>query len=284
MDKQNFLAPIIERAMRNQVVDPEDYIGDDGLLVCGKCNTPKEKILHINEDDIKVPVMCRCREEQVKREEEERRRREEMERSKKLRSNSLMDGKFWESTFDSFKVTEKNIQTLKWCKRYATGFDEMIAKNQGLLFTGDVGTGKTYAAACIANYLLDRCVPVVMTSFVKILEQAQNFRGDEEERYIRRMNSAKLLIIDDLGAERSTDFALEKVYNIVDSRYRAGLPMILTTNLTLHEMLNATGIRYRRIYDRILEVCFPIEFTDKSFRIQEANSRYNRMREFLEGP
>lgn len=284
MDKQNFLAPIIERARRNQVVDPEDYIGDDGLLVCGKCNTPKEKILHINEDDIKVPVMCRCREEEVKREEEERRRREEMERSKKLRSNSLMDGKFWESTFDAFRCTKHNARNLKLCQRYATGFDEMIAKNQGLLFTGDVGTGKTYAAACIANYLLDRCVPVVMTSFVKILEQAQNFRGDEEERYIRRMNSAKLLVIDDLGAERSTDFALEKVYNIIDSRYRASLPMILTTNLTLKEMKEATDIRYSRIYDRIFEACYPMEFTGPSWRKVEASRRFEEMRQFLEGP
>ena len=98
------------------------------------------------------------------------------------------------------------------------------------------------------------------------------------------MNSAKLLIIDDLGAERSTDFALEKVYNIIDSRYRAGLPMILTTNLTLKEMKEATDIRYSRIYDRIFEVCYPMEFTGPSWRKVEASRRFEEMRQFLEGP
>ena len=60
--------------------------------------------------------------------------------------------------------------------------------------------------------------------------QLQNIQGnpDEEERIMAGLNAAKLLIIDDLGAERSTDYALEKVYNIIDSRYLSGKPLILT--------------------------------------------------------
>lgn len=282
MNEKDFLGPIIENAKKNQALDPSDFVGGDGLLVCGKCQTPKEKLLHIGGEDIKVPVMCRCREEAARKEDEARRRRDDMDKSMRLRQNSLMDGKFRESTFEAFRPTKHNARNLKLCKRYASGFEEMLVKNQGLLFTGNVGVGKTFAAACIANYLLDHCIPVVMTSFVKILELAQGFRGDEEERYIRRMNTAKLLIIDDLGAERSTDFALEKVYNIIDSRYRAGLPMILTTNLTLAEMKEATDIRYSRIYDRIFEVCYPMEFTGPSWRKVEASRRFEEMRKFLE--
>ena len=208
MSEMDFLGPIIKAARDSQTHDPSDFFGTDGLLYCGKCRTPKEKMLLIGDDELKVPVMCKCREEKVREEEEEKKRRDAMDRAMRLRENSLMDGKFWESNFNTFRTTKHNARNLKLCKRYATGFDDMLKKNQGLLFTGDVGTGKTYAAACIANYLLDRCIPVVMTSFVKILGLAQNFRGDEEERYIRRMNMAKLLVIDDLGAERSTDFAL----------------------------------------------------------------------------
>ena len=55
---------------------------------------------------------------------------------------------------------------------------------------------------------------MVMTSFVKILPQLQGFDVDESE-YMAQINAAKLLIIDDLGAERSTDYALEKVYNVI---------------------------------------------------------------------
>ena len=167
--------------------------------------------------------------------------------------------------------------------RYAEKFDLMLEKNQGLLFWGDVGTGKSYAAACIANHLLDRKVPVIMTSFVKLLEVIQASREDEPA-ILSRLGYARLVIFDDLGAERGTDYALEKVYNIIDSRYRASLPMILTTNLTLKEMKEATDIRYSRIYDRIFEVCYPMEFTGPSWRKVEASRRFEEMRQFLEGP
>ena len=158
----------------------------------------------------------------------------------------------------------------------------MLERNQGLLFYGDVGTGKTFAAACIANYLLAERTSVVMTSFVKLLNSMQSFKEDDE-KLISRLNQAKLLIIDDLGAERGSDFTLEKVYNIIDSRYRARKPVILTTNLGLKEMKETTDIRYSRIYDRIFEVCYPMQFTGKSWRKAEAARRFDEMRDFLEG-
>lgn len=73
----------------------------------------------------------------------------------------------------------------------------MKKKNQGLLFYGTVGTGKSYTAACIANELLQNCIPVIMTSFVKILQDIQGSK--DEASYIQILNSASLLIIDDLG-------------------------------------------------------------------------------------
>ncbi len=279
----DLLPSIIASAKRAQASDPTDYVGEGGLLYCGHCHTPRERVISVAETEHKVPVLCECRTAKEAESRAEELRRKEMEQVAKLRQNSLMDDKFRASTFKSFTTTKHNAKNLRLCKRYADGFDEMLVKNQGLLLTGDVGTGKTFAAACIANDLLDRAVPVVMTSFVKILGIAQNFKGDEEERYIRRMNRAKLLIIDDLGAERSTDFALERVYNIVDSRYRARLPVILTTNLSLEDMQTATDIRYSRIYDRIFEVCYPIEFTGPSWRKVEASRRFDEMKQFLEG-
>ena len=107
-----------------------------------------------------------------------------------------------------------------------------------------------------------------------------------ERHFVLRFHicgSAKLLILDDLGTERNTDYALEKVYNIIDSRSRASKPMILTTNLSLDEMMDATDIRYKRIYDRILETCYPVEISGDSFRMQSAAQRFDRMAEFMEG-
>lgn len=286
----NILASISQRARENNPQADVDYIGEDGLLYCGKCHTRKEYPTTLPASngqpakEVKFPVMCKCREEELRREEEFREKQKEMEHIKALKISSLMDDKFRDSTFDAFEVTKQNARPLKLCKRYTERFDEMLSKNQGLLFYGNVGTGKTYMAACISNYLMDRLVPVVMTSFVKILQNVQAFRTDEdEEAFIRKMNRAKLLVIDDLGAERSTDFALEKVYNIIDSRYRARKPMILTTNLTLTQMQSAGDIRYTRIYDRIFEVCHPIEFKGESWRKKEAADRFEEMTRFLEG-
>lgn len=105
---------------------------------------------------------------------------------------------------------------------------------------------------------------------------------DEEERIMAGLNVAKLLIIDDLGAERSTDYALEKVYNIIDSRYLSGKPLILTTNMTLKDMQESEDIRYRRIYDRIFEMCFPVRFAGRSWREKAASKRFDAMKNLME--
>ena len=96
------------------------------------------------------------------------------------------------------------------------------------------------------------------------------------------MNSAKLVIFDDLGAERNTDYALEKIYNIIDSRYRRKLPMLLTTNLTIDEMKDEEDRRYSRIYDRIFETCYTMQFTGPSWRKKEASRRFTEMEKLFD--
>lgn len=278
------------RWITEQVVNEGDIYDDNDILICGKCGEPRQEFRDFpdpteEEPDrktmLKTTRMCKCDRDRRDEEERQKQLQENMERVKRLRKYSLMDAKFQNATFDNFQVTKSNQKNLKYCKRYATGFEEMMKKSQGLLFWGGVGTGKSFAAACIANYLLEQKISVVMTSFVKILELIQKDR-DEESNIIRRLTDAKLVIFDDLGAERDTSYALEKVYNIVDSRYRSGLPMILTTNLSLQEMQEETDIQYARIYDRIFEVCYPMQFTGDSFRRQAAFSKFSEMGKFFE--
>lgn len=279
------------RWLAEQVVNEGDTYDDNDILICGKCGEPRQEFREwpdpTDEDPdrktmLKTTRMCKCDRDRQEEEKRQKELQENMERVKRLRKYSLMDAKFQNATFDNFQVTKTNQKNLKYCKRYATGFDEMLKKCQGLLFWGGVGTGKSYAAACIANYLLEQKISVVMTSFVKILELIQKDR-DEESNIIRRLADAKLVIFDDLGAERDTSYALEKVYNIIDSRYRSGLPMILTTNLSLQEMQEETDIQYARIYDRIFEVCYPMQFTGDSFRRQAAFNKFSEMGKFFEG-
>lgn len=272
-------------ALANQIPNDGDYYSpEDGLLYCGSCHTPKQCRISIptngGEEEVIAPVLCKCGVEKRDAEARKKKELEDMRIVEALRKKSLMDEKFKAQRFESFKITAQNERAFRLCKRYAERFDEMVEKNQGLLFFGDVGTGKTFAASCIANYLLERRKTVVMTSFIKILNAVTR---DGEEDLIEQLNRTKLLIIDDLGAERSTEYALEKVYNIIDSRYRTGLPLILTTNLDLRTMQEATEERYKRIYDRIFEVCYPVKFTGASFRKTEAKRRFDEMKALLEG-
>lgn len=143
-----------------------------------------------------------------------------------------MDAKLKAARLDGYQVDGDNQKIYNLAGNYVKRFDEMYEKRQGLLFWGTVGTGKSYTAACIANELLNQMIPVVMTSFVKILQNIQG-NPDEEERIMAGTNTAKLLIIDDLGAERSTDYALEKVYNIIDSRYLCVATMVVQIPIPL---------------------------------------------------
>ena len=111
----------------------------------------------------------------------------------------------------------------------------------------------------------------------------RKFDDDDGDRKIDKINNAKLLVIDDLGAERGTDYTLERVYDIIDSRYRSNKPIILTTNLTMEQMKDCEDIRYNRIYDRIFEMCYPVKVTGLSWRKREAASRYAETKRILEG-
>lgn len=266
-------------------MDEGDYIGEDGLLHCGKCKGKKQTRLPASNftrgKEVVVRCICKCQVEENRRREEAEERKEAMERIERLKSASLIDDKLRNTRLCTFQKDADNQKVYALAERYVEKFDEMYRERQGLLFWGTVGTGKSYTAACIANELLERNIPVVMTSFVKILQNIQG-NPEEEKVFMNRLNDARLLIIDDLGTERNTDYALEKVYNIIDSRYRAGKPLILTTNMTVKEMQDNTDIRYKRIYDRIFEMCFPVRVPGRSWREKEAAKRFDEMKKLME--
>lgn len=260
---------------------PEDYIGEDGLLYCGVCHKRKQYRVQFGEKEMVVPVICKCRQDELNRKKEEDEKNRQMQAVEALKALSLMSDKFKTATFETYIRRPENEKPYRVARNYVDRFDEMYKQNQGLLLYGPVGTGKSYTAACIANALLSKRISVIMTSFVKILQEIQG-NGMDEGKYISRLDNARLLIIDDLGAERNTDYALEKVYNVVDSRVRSNKPMILTTNLTLDYMKDPQDIRYTRIYDRIFETCYPLQMTGRSFRLDEGNKRFVKMRDLLE--
>ena len=159
---------------------------------------------------------------------------------------------------------------MKKARAYVEHWDEAYRENTGLLLFGDVGTGKSFFAGCIANALLDRDIPVLMTNFPTILNRLTGIFSEDRADFIASLGMYDLLIIDDLGVERNTEYAMEQMFTVIDCRYRSRKPMIITTNLKLEEIKNPPDLAHARIYDRILERCAPVLFSGRNFREEQA--------------
>ena len=159
-----------------------------------------------------------------------------------------------------------NPKQMEMAKRYVQHWEEFRNNSTGLLLWGDVGTGKSFIAGCIANALLDKGVPVLMTNFARLLNKLTDMYSGDRNAYIDSFKRYPLLIIDDLGMERNSEFAREQVFSVIDSRYRSQLPMIVTTNLSLEELKDPTDLSRSRIYDRVLERCMPICVNEHNIR------------------
>ena len=170
---------------------------------------------------------------------------------------------------------------VQYARRYVGHFAEFQKNGQGLLFWGNVGTGKTFLAGCIANALMEKNIPVLMTSFPKLLNALGGLYSGEKNEYLKSLNQYRLLIIDDLGVERDTPYVLETVYLVIDERYKSGKSFIITINLSLEELRNPADLEHGRIYDRIMERCVPVAFSGKNYRIGRGRANMENASDIL---
>ncbi len=278
MELESVMDVFAAKAEAQSKENPEDYIGEDGLKRCGVCHGKKQHRGTVLGREIVVSCICQCR---VKELEEEERQREMAKRQKMISSNRRMgfpesDMEQW--TFDNDDGAHPGI--MRAMKIYVDKFPELSRQGKGLLLYGDVGTGKTFAAACVANALIDAGYSCMVTNFSRVLNTL--WGTDQKQDYIDKLNSFRLLVLDDLGAERRSEYAQEQVYNVIDARYRAKLPLIITTNLTIDEIKNPKEIGNRRIYDRILEMCHPIRMSGASRRRKKVSEEYIDMNKLFE--
>lgn len=277
MDVKQMVDALEARASVAIRAEEGDYIGEDGLLYCHKCNTRKQTEVMLFGSIRRPMCMCKCAAAKRAAEEDEYKRREFEEKVKEMRRMGFPEAEMRNWTFANDDLT--NEQITKAAQRYVENFGELRRSGKGLLLYGNTGTGKTYTACEIANALIDQGYPVLVTNFARILNTLQG--TFEKQEYIDNFQSYQLLVIDDLGIERDTAYAKEQVFNIIDSRYRSGLPMIITTNLTMEKIKNPEDIENRRIYDRILERCFPIEVGGSSRRRKAVRDDYDSMKNLL---
>ena len=267
--------------MMTTTAEPEDYTGEDGLLYCGKCRTPKEaffpadKIALFGRD--RHPAECDCQRVQRMEREAAEQQRTHRDKVEELKRRGFTDPAMREWTFVNDNGRNPQMKTARF---YVEHWEDMKAGNIGYLLWGSVGTGKSYLAGCIANALMEKGISVRMTNFALILNDlAATFEGKNE--YISNLCRYPLLILDDFGMERGTEYGLEQVYNVIDSRYRSGKPLIVTTNLTLTELQNPQDTPHARIYDRLLEMCAPVCFSGENFRRESAQNKLNRLKQLM---
>jgi len=277
MNLKSFVDGLEQTAAEHIKAEQGDFIVD-GLLHCGKCKTPKQCRVKFMGAERTPMCLCKCEAERRKQEEEARKRVEFLQKIKEYRKMGFPESEMEQWTFANDDLSNEKIT--KAMQNYVDNFEELRKTGKGLLLYGSVGTGKTFAACEVANALIDKGYPVLVTNFARLTNTIQGmFEG--KQTYIDSLNRFQLLVIDDLGAERKSEFMQEMVYNIIDSRYRSGLPLIITTNLTIEEIKKPNDIGNTRIYDRILERCFPIEVTGGSRRRKAVRAGYEDMKALL---
>lgn len=255
----------------------KEYKDKEGFLRCAICHERVEIIVSVPELNIpgrKVRCICSC----VQKERDAHKEQERQQEIARMRRVCFEETNMYNWTFEN--DDRRNAKISDAMIRYAEMFEIFKKDSKGLLIYGPVGTGKSYYAACVANRLIDNMIPCFMTNVLRITNELQGkFEGKQE--YIDSLNKYPLLIIDDLGIERNTEYMNEIIYNVVDSRYKSGLPFIITTNLTAEQIKKPQEVAYTRIYDRILERCHPVKVEGGSRRRESLKASFNETNELL---
>ena len=255
---------------------------DSTLMICSNCGEPIQKEIELLGKVRVVPIACSCKKAKLEKQREKDLNTEKQERLKRLFSSSLMDKKFMKETFEAWDHKKGSEQMFNIGNKYCENFKAAKKEGLGFLIYGPPGNGKTYLSNCIANNLLNKGIPVICLSINALLERIQKTYsswGKEGERDIlNTLAYADLLIIDDLGTEQLTDWSATKIYNIIDSRYRNGLPIIVSTNKSLSELKDMYHVR---TVDRLFEMCTPLKNGAESIRKEQAKEKTNLLRKIL---
>lgn len=255
-----------------------DTFMQDGLLHCNKCREPKQMFLNIFGGQQIVHIMCDCE----KKEEQERQLKfrttlndEEIERSRCIAMNSP---EFYKHVFANDSGQQP---AMKKIRKYANDFKTNYERNTGLLLYGPCESGKTFAAECIANRAVDLGYPVLVTNFGKIAEEIMACPFDERAAYYSCLSKYPLLVIDDLGRERETDYMMEVIQRVIDERDRSGKPMIISTNFSPDEVNRPKNDNWARVFSRIKRTCYPILFEGGFFRTEQFKKNKSEMDKYF---
>lgn len=171
--------------------------------------------------------------------------------------NSVLPKRYRGVSFDRPPVTEMNDIVVGEVRRWVEGLRENLDEGRGIWLMGDTGTGKTTLAMLISKEALRQGHTVAIYSMPKLLSRIRATFGAEqgEDSYVEffeRLCEVDLLHIDDLGAEKQTEWVLEQLYALINERYERQKSVVVTTNLTQEELETQIG---PRTVSRLIEIC-----------------------------
>lgn len=161
--------------------------------------------------------------------------------AQRLKKASDLGKRFADRTFENFnKSGKEEIHKAAWA--YAERDDLFESGKNCLIFMGGVGTGKTHLAAAISNVLIERGIPTLFGTFIDHLQKIKDeFNSTTLDTYLSKMKSTPMLVIDDLGKERKSDWTQQILFDVINYRYEHMLPTIITTNFDDDGLLNYVG-------------------------------------------
>ena len=231
--------------------DEGDYLGEDGLVVCGVCGLRKEMWVQGSGDRVKFPIVHKHQIDDMVADAVAEARRTEREKNRIECFSDMPAG-------INYRVDGMALDTPRQVaasmNKYATEFEDRRWKGRGLLINGRVGVGKTFLACAVANLLVDRGYRCKVASVSRLMAQ---MGPTSDERILKRLSSYDMVVLDDFGAERQTEAARQQVFDIVDTLYASNTPMIVTTNISSAYIANPKA-EHMRVLDRIRERCEPI--------------------------
>lgn len=255
-----------------------DYDGPDGLRRCGCCHQPRQMRLDVPLVGMRtVHVMCECEKSRQEAEAARKEAEERQMRINELRMNGILNNSHLGMTFAADDGGDPAMAAV--ATNYVNNWREVRKLDApGLLLLGGVGGGKTFWAACIANALIDRGYSAMVTTIPALVAamSANGFEADKQ-KVLANVAAVDLLVLDDIGFERSTPYAHEKMYEIIDARNLSKRPLIVTTNLSFTELEKPELMEYKRVFDRIIGMTRPIHVKADGRRKRIAQESARRM-------
>ena len=232
---------------------------------------------------------CNCKDAQKYWNEYDMKKLQMLEEEKKLRmmqefankvdkiiKNSKMSKRNLNYKFENFEVNSNNKKVYQSLKEYSEKLANSVER-KGLILVGNNGVGKTHLACSIANELIKNGIPIIYGTLINLLVELKNSydvdNNISEMEIIKLYEKVDLLIIDDLGKEKPSEWGLEKLFTIINSRYENNLPVIITTNYDQNSLINRLSINgeietAKSIISRLYEMCYLVKIEDRDHRIK----------------